>query len=147
MNRMKAILTILSFTAWLATPVSAQNSACDSITVTILLKNKRVSVDSVYVIFDKYDLTGAGIVKKVFYPSQNRIVIHKVPKGKYYVDVFCIGIAHQNFTQVSTIGKRRSNTVSVPLKHYEAYIPGTAVIPPSRIDFSNLMVTHNKFQK
>ena len=144
---MKAILTILLFTAWLLPQLSAQKSVGASFSVTILLKNKKITVDSVYAIFDRYDLTGAGVVKKVFYPSKNKIVIENVPKGKYYIDVFCIGIDRQNFTQVSTVSKRRSNKVSIPLKTYETYIPGTAVIPSSRIDFSNLMVTRYRFQK
>lgn len=144
---MKTILTILLFTIWMVPRVSAQKSAGDSISVTIFLRNKKIIVDSVYVIFDRYDLTGAGIVKKVFYPSHNKIVIEKVPKGKYYVDVFCIGISHQNSSQVSTVGKRRSNKVSIPVKTYEAYIPGTGVIPSTRIDFSNLIVTQKKFRE
>jgi hypothetical protein len=142
---MKTVLIILLFTTRLVPYVSAQKAAGDSISVTILLRNKKITVDSVYVIFDRYDLTGAGVVKKVFYPSKNRIVLEKVPKGKYYVDVFCLGIGQQSFSQISTVGKRRPNKVLVPLKTYETYIPGTAVIPSSEIDFSNLIVTQKKF--
>lgn len=144
---MKPILILLFFTAWLIPGVLAQKRLSDSISVTIVLKNKKINVDSVYIIFDRYDLTGAGVIKKVFYPSQNKVVIEKVPQGKYYVDVYCIGVDRQNFTQISTIGKRRSNKVSIPFKNFETYIPGTAVIPPSSFDFSNLMVTKKKFYK
>lgn len=142
---MKTILIFLFLTPWLIPCVSAQKAAVDSISVTILLRNKKITVDSVYVIFDRYDLTGAGVVKKVFYPSQNKIVIEKVPKGKYYVDVFCLGIGQQNFSKISTVGNRRPNKLLIPLKTYETYIPGTAVIPSSNIDFSNLIVTQKKF--
>ena len=141
---MKTILLFFLIMPWLIPCASAQRSA-DSVSVTILLKNKKVSVDSVFVIFDKYDLTGAGVVRKVFYPNRNQIVIDKVPRGKYYVDVYCIGVDHQNFKQVSTVGKRRSNRVTVPLKTFETYIPGTAVITPSPIDPGNLIVTRKNF--
>jgi len=138
---MRTIFTILLLSVWLIPGVLAQKSSRDSLSVTILLKNKNITVDSVFIIFDRYDLTGAGVVKQVFYPSDNKIVIEKVPKGKYYVDVFCIGVDHQNVTLVSTIGQRRSNKVFIPLKSFETYIPGTAIIPPSTIDFTNLVVT------
>ena len=141
---MKTIVILLFFSTWLLPGVPAQTSMRDSISVTILLKNKNIIVDSVYIIFDRYDLSGAGVINKVFYPSNNRIVIEKVPKGKYYVDVYCIGIDHQRFARVSTVGKRRSNKVTLPLKTYETYIPGTAIIPSTNIDPSNLLVTQRK---
>jgi hypothetical protein len=144
---MKAILILLLISQWLIPSLPAQKPMSDSFAVTILIKNKKITVDSVYIIFDRYDLTGAGIIKKVFYPSGNQIVIEKVPTGKYYVDVYCIGVDHQSFTKVSTIGRRRSNKVSIPLKTYEAYVPGSAVIPPSTIDLSNLVVTQKRLFK
>lgn len=141
---MKPILILLFSLACLANGILAQRPDPDSMSVTIHLRNKKITVDSVFVIFDRYDLTGAGIIKQVFYPSDNIIVIDKVPKGKYYVDVYGIGAADQSFTKVSTIGRRRSNKVDIPFKTFETYIPGTAVIPPSTFDFNNLMVTKNK---
>ncbi|MBC7826666.1 MAG: hypothetical protein H7122_02885 [Chitinophagaceae bacterium] len=141
---MKTILTLLFFSACLAPGIQAQHHAPDSISVTILLKNKKITVDSVFIIFDRYDLTGAGIIKQIFYPSDNKVVIEKVPKGKYYVDVFCIGVDRQSFTQISRIGKRRSNKVFIPFKTYEIYIPGTAIIPATVFDLSNLGVTKTK---
>lgn len=142
---MKTILVQLLFITWLTTNIaSAQKSSSDSLSVTIFLKNKDVVVDSVYIIFDRYDLTGAGVIKKIFYPSDNKVVIEKVPKGKYFVDVYCIGIDHQNYTRVSTIGKRRTNKVTFPLRNFETYIPGTAIIPSSIIDPNNLVVTQKR---
>jgi hypothetical protein len=138
---MKTILLLFFFLTWLVPRALAQIPAADSVSVTILLKNKKISVDSVFIIFDRYDLTGAGIIRKVFYPSHNQIVIEKVPRGKYYVDVYCIGVDHQNFTRISTVGRRRSNRVTVPLKTFETYIPGTAIIPPSTVNLNNLIVT------
>jgi len=142
---MKTVLLLMLCTPWLIPKnVSAQKLSSDSISVTILLRNKNLVVDSVYIVFDRYDLTGAGVIKNIYYPSRNQVVIEKVPKGKYYVDVHCIGIGHKNYTKVSTIGRRRSNKVTVPLETYEVYIPGTAIIPASIIDLNNLVVTQKK---
>lgn len=144
---MKAILTSVFFCTWLVVQLSAQPTSRDSIPVTIIFNNKKVTVDSVFVIFDKYDLTGAGVVKQVFYPSNNRLVIHNVPKGKYYVDVFCIGMPGQNYSRIRTISKRRDNSVTIPLKTIDTYIPGTAVIPSHAVDFNNLVVTSRRLHR
>lgn len=144
---MKAIFTTLLFKTWLVVKLSAQGISRDSIPVTILFSNKKVSVDSVFIIFDRYDLTGAGIVKQVFYPSNNRVVILNVPRGKYYVDVFCMGLPGQNYSRIRTIRKRRTNALKIPVKTVEPYIPGTAVIPPSSIDFTNLIVTTKRLHR
>ena len=144
---MKAIFTSLFLSTWLVVQLSAQGISRDSIPVTIIFNNKKVSIDSVFIIFDKYDLTGAGVVKQVFYPSNNRLVIQNVPKGKYYVDVFCIGMPGQNYSRIRTIRKRRGNSVTIPIRMAETYIPGTAVIPSSTIDFNNLVVTSKKLYR
>src|SRR5258708_29712914 len=66
----------------------------DSGTVTISIQNaadKLSKIDSVFIIFDRYDLRGAGVIKQVFYPDfDNRIKI-SLPKGKYYVIIYCLG--------------------------------------------------------
>ena len=66
----------------------------DSTAIIITLNNNsnhNKPVDSVYIILDRYDRTGAGIVKQVFYPINNKISF-SIPKGKYYVDIFCLGL-------------------------------------------------------
>lgn len=144
---MKTFVILLIIVAFLHIELCAQKSAVDSVQVTILFKNKSVTVDSVYIIFDRYDLTGAGVIKSVFYPADNRIVIEKVPRGKYFVDIYSIGVDRQIVTRIRRIGKKRSNTLEVPFKTYETYIPGTAIIPPSNIDPDNLLVTQMKSRK
>ena len=54
--------------------------------------NKNNTVDSVLVILDKFDHSGAGIVTKVFYPgANNQIVIEGLPAGKYYAEIYVLG--------------------------------------------------------
>jgi hypothetical protein len=141
---MKKIFTLIYISVWLHPAVHAQKASRDSLPVTILLKSKVTTIDSVLLIFDKYDLTGAGTIKQVFYPSHNRIIINKVPRGKYYIDILCMGISHQTYTLVETIGERRSNKLYVPIKNFERYTPGKVEIPPSLIDFSNLLITRKR---
>ena len=122
----------------------AQTKSTDSVRFTIIFKNKRVQIDSAYVIFDRCDLTGAGVVKRVFYPADNRIVIDKVPQGKYFIDIFPIGTTRQNISKVSVVAKKKSNTLQVPLTFCDTYVPGTAIIPDSNVDLENLLVTRKK---
>ena len=72
----------------------------DSGTVTILLQNaydKLSKIDSVFIIFDRYDLRGAGVVKKVFYPDTDNQIRISLPKGKYYMNIYCLGIYNKEW--------------------------------------------------
>ena len=69
----------------------------DSGTITITLQNasdKLSKIDSVFVIFDRYDLRGAGVIKKVFYPNIDNKIQVSIPKAhifhafKQNIDVF-----------------------------------------------------------
>ena len=76
----------------------------DSVRVTLRFNNNinnNTPVDSVYVILDRWDLNGAGMIKKVYHPKDNVIVLDKIPWGKYYIDVYCLGIYQQSFSEVS----------------------------------------------
>src|ERR1700748_3190069 len=47
--------------------------------------------DSVLIIFDRFDRTGAGVIFQVFAAdSANSITIPAVPAGKYYVTIQCL---------------------------------------------------------
>src|SRR5688572_24028778 len=123
----KAILLILAL-AGAALPVIAQkNHRPDTIPVTIKLDNARNNtfmVDSVLVIFDRYDLRGAGIVKKVYYPVNNMISIEEVPEGRYFIDVFCMGAKKYYFKHQGFIYKGK-NKLAFKLPRAEIFIPGT----------------------
>lgn len=115
----------------------------DSVDVTIRLNRAFTgasAVDSVLVIFDRYDLAGAGVVKKVFYPTNNQLIIPRVPAGKYYIGILCLGPYQQFFSETTFINKRRSNNLVFNLKRCQQYIPGIYV-PIEAIDFSKLAIT------
>src|SRR5438552_18840137 len=90
----------------------------DSVDVTIRLHTrypKNARVDSVYVIFDRYDLSGAGVIKRIYYPVNNQISIPRVPEGRYYISIFCMGRHQQLFNDLTFINRRRSNNLQYNL--------------------------------
>ena len=79
--------TLLTLLLVIFLNLPAQKRHKDSVSLTIHLNNKandQAQVDSVYLIFDRYDLSGAGLVKKVYHPVNNTIRVEELPKGKYY---------------------------------------------------------------
>src|SRR5258708_2967800 len=82
----------------------------DSTTVVFKLDNPshhNLNIDSVYLIFDRYDHRGAGVVMQFFYPVDNIIKV-TVPKGKYYVNIVCIGtFCNEHFDRVITANSNK----------------------------------------
>jgi hypothetical protein len=124
----------------------------DSVRVTLRFNNdinNNLPLDSVYVILDRWDLAGAGMIKKMYHPKDNVVVLDKIPRGKYYIDVFALGVYQQTFSEVSWVySKRRNrNTFHFRLKWSEAYSDSTVRIPPERIDLMKLTVVNNRTYK
>ena len=93
--------------------------------------NKNKSVDSVLVILDKFDRSGAGIVTKVFYPdANNQIIIDNLPAGKYYAEIYVLGLYKKHFSAVITAEKSmKKNQAKLQLDYKDSYTPGNARIP------------------
>ena len=145
---MKAVcvltLLIMLFIGEKAT--AQQRRLSDSVNVLIRLhprnpKNPRV--DSVLVIFDRYDHTGAGVVKRIYHPTDNQFTIPKVPEGRYYISIYCLGFYRDVFNDLMFVNKRHSNNLKYKLRQSEEYVPGT-FIPDVEIDFTNLAITNIK---
>jgi hypothetical protein len=136
--------TLITVLLALSLLLPAQKRSKDSVSLTIHLDNRanaHAQVDSVYLIFDRWDLTGAGLVKKIYRPEKNTIKLEKVPKGRYYVEVICLGNYPGHFNREIMAHPRASTKISFKLKRQEYYIVGNAYIPPQKVDFSNLKVT------
>ena len=135
--------TLLTLLLALSLSLPAQKRNRDSVSVTIHLNNRansQAQVDSVYLIFDRWDLTGAGLVKKVYYPEKNTIRLEKLPKGRYYIEVICLGHYPGRFNKEIMAHPRASKRFSFRLKKQGFYFVGNANIPPQKVDFSNLSV-------
>ena len=94
--------------------------------------NKNSTVDSVLVILDKFNLSGAGVVAKVFYPgTNNKIVIENLEAGKYYADIYVLGVYQKHFSSVIHPGKSSGKYGGkLRLDFIDMYSPGQAAIPP-----------------
>lgn len=93
--------------------------------------NRNNAVDSVLVILDKYDRSGAGIVTKVFYPNaRNQVVVENLPAGKYYAEIYVLGLYRNHFSAVISAAKKaRKNKARLRLEFKDVYLPGNAHIP------------------
>jgi hypothetical protein len=116
----------------------------DSGTVVITLQNasdKLSKIDSVFVIFDRFDLRGAGVVKKVFYPDiENKIRVN-LPKGKYYISIYCLGIYNkESFDRTISAKSSKERNIFLRLQASALYKQGLAKIPGEHFDPSHLAI-------
>lgn len=140
---MRAVFALLVLCFLSNAPLFAQKKRpTDSVDVTIRLTNaaKAPITDSVLVVFDRYDHSGAGIIKKVYYPVNNQIVINKVPPARYYIEVSCLGTHREKFNELSFVNNRRSNVFTYRIQRASTFTPGLAVIPSEPIDMSKLEI-------
>jgi len=145
---MKAVcvLTLLVMLLTAKTATAQHKRLSDSVNVLIRLhprNSKNPRVDSVLVIFDRFDHTGAGIIKKIYHPTNNQLTISNVPEGRYYISIYCLGFYSDVFNDLLFINKRHSNNLRYKLKSTDVFVPGT-FIPPMEFDFSNLVITNVK---
>jgi hypothetical protein len=149
--KLKGTLTLWTMVLWMtllsSTEVLAQKKKhTDSVDVTISLQKRfarNAPVDSVYIFFDRYNHTGAGIIKKVFYPKNYKVVIPSVPPGKYYIGMFCLGTHMQYFSEVTFVNKRRSNKLKFKMNRSETFVPGNYVALV-QFELNRLAVTNPK---
>jgi hypothetical protein len=101
--------------------------------------------DSVLVIYDRYDLSGAGIIKKIYYPGSNQtIFIPDIPSGKYLVIIQCLGKHHDRYEKVIKVKNGKTSFVSIKLSDYDEFSKDTLSIPNQPVDFSRLAVVTMK---
>jgi hypothetical protein len=145
---MKAVcvLALLLLLLKAETATAQRKRLSDSVNVLIRLHPRNPQnprVDSVLVIFDRFDHTGAGIVKSIYHPTDNQLTISNVPEGRYYISIYCLGFYRDVFNDRTFISKRHRNNLRYKLKRSEEFIPGT-FLPEVGIDFSNLAITNTK---
>ena len=95
--------------------------------------------DSVLVIFDRYDHTGAGVIYQMYAAdAQQGIDISGVPAGKYYVTIQCLGLHHDRMEKVITIKAQKNAKVRIELGATEVFSKDNVVIPAYRPDFADM---------
>jgi hypothetical protein len=101
--------------------------------------------DSMLIIFDRYDHTGAGIIRQVFAAnSDESLTIDAIPPGRYYVTIRCVGLHRDQVEKVMTIRPNRSETIKIKLTPSEAFSKNGVVIPAFHPDPSRLSVVSFK---
>jgi|SRR6185312_2749730 len=101
--------------------------------------------DSVLVIFDRFDHTGAGIVYQVYSADQqNGIDISAIPAGKYFVTIQCMGLHHDHLEKTITIKRNKNEKINFSLTAIEVFSKDNVVIPATHTSLSDLSILNNK---
>ena len=101
--------------------------------------------DSVYITYDRWDHSGAGIVHEVFYPKKNHTIsIEKIPPGKYFVTIQFLGSHHDRFEKIVRIHSNEVKTIDLELQDRDEFSKGNVKIPADHIDFSRLEIVTMK---
>ncbi len=120
------------------------SSSTDSGTVTISLQNasdKLSKIDSVFIIIDRYDLRGAGVVKQIFYPDMDNRIKLSLPKGKYYMNIYCLGIYNKvAFDRIVSAKPKKNHKVLLRLQQSALFQLGLAHLPDEHFDPSHLAI-------
>ncbi|HUB60141.1 MAG TPA: hypothetical protein VL978_05540 [Puia sp.] len=107
--------------------------------------NAQDHADSVLVIFDRFDHTGAGVIYQVYSAdNKNGIDISAIPAGKYYVTIQCMGLHHDRIEKTITIKKRKDEKVNIPLEASEVFSKDNVVIPVDHTKLTDLSILSNK---
>jgi hypothetical protein len=101
--------------------------------------------DSVLVIFDRCDHTGAGVVYQVFhYNADHSITIPAIPEGKYFVTIQCLGVHRDRLETIVKIKSQKSETLKINQENSEIFTKDNVVIPAYRPDFTNMGIVKTK---
>jgi hypothetical protein len=101
--------------------------------------------DSVLIIFDRYDHTGAGVVYQMFAPdAEQGITLPAVPAGKYYVTIVCKGVHHDRMETLVTIKSKKSEKVRIKLEDSEVFSKDNVKIPVYRPSFADMTILKSK---
>jgi hypothetical protein len=107
--------------------------------------NAQDHTDSILVIFDRFDHTGAGVIYQVYAADQqNGIDISAVPAGKYYVTIQCMGLHHDRLEKTITIKKQKNEKVNIALVASELFSRDNVVIPVTHTKLTDLSILSNK---
>ncbi|GGA85214.1 hypothetical protein [Puia dinghuensis] len=97
--------------------------------------------DSILVIFDRYDHTGAGVVYQLFATdAEHGITIPAIPAGKYYVTIECRGVHRDHMETLVTIKSKKSEKVQLKLRESEVFSKDNVVIPAYHPSFADMTI-------
>lgn len=95
--------------------------------------------DSVLIIFDRCDHTGAGVIYQVFYADKDHnVTIPAIASGKYFVTVQCLGMHRDRMETIVRIKSRKSEQVKISLAACEEFSKDKVVIPAYQPNMTDL---------
>lgn len=95
--------------------------------------------DSVLIIFDRYNRSGAGVLLQVFHADSNhRILIPEIPAGKYFVTIQFLGVHHDQWNKVVWVRPKKCGLLRLRLEKCEEYTK--VIIPEYKPDLSHLSI-------
>jgi hypothetical protein len=101
--------------------------------------------DSVLIIFDRYNHTGAGVIYKVFSADKDHcITIPAVPAGKYYVTIQCLGLHRDRVEKLIRIKAKKNEKIRINLEEVEVFAKDKVVIPAYRPSFDDMAVLKSR---
>lgn len=97
--------------------------------------------DSVLIIFDRFDHTGAGVVYEIYTTdAEHGITIPAVPAGKYFVTIQCKGLHNDRTEMVVNIKSKKSEQVKVKLEDAEIFSKDNVRIPTYSPAFADMTI-------
>lgn len=97
--------------------------------------------DSVLVLFDRTDRSGAGIVAGVFaMDSSHRIRVSPIPAGRYFVMIQCLGMHHDYWETTTWVRHSKHRVLKIYLDPCEEYIPGRSFTPARQPNLEKLIM-------
>ena len=86
--------------------------------------------DSVLILFDRTDRSGAGIVSGVFgMDSSHKVLVSRIPAGQYFIMVQCFGMHHDYWETTSWVRPMKCRELDIKLEPCEEFVRGHSRIP------------------
>ena len=101
--------------------------------------------DSVLIIFDRCDRTGAGVIYKVFTADEKgNIMLEGVPAGKYFVTIKGLGLHRDRTEIVVNVKTDKQQQMNINMEDSEEFTKDSVIIPSSKTDLASLSIVNMK---
>ena len=101
--------------------------------------------DSVLIIFDRCNHTGAGVIYQVYSAdADQQIFIQGVPAGKYFVTIQGLGLHRDRVEKVVRVKARKNEKLNISLADSEEFSKDKVVIPASTVKFGDMAILRTK---
>ncbi len=101
--------------------------------------------DSVLIIFDRCDRTGAGVIYKIFTADEKgNIMLEGVPAGKYFVTIKGLGLHRDRTEIVVNVKTDKQQQMNIDMEDTEEFTKDSVIIPSFNTDLASLSIVNMK---